>query len=313
MSGVAFWPAEASSVAGRVDVIVIALLVISTAIVLLVGGLILGFSIRYRRGSSARRGELPEFIQKEVEVGWIAGTLFLALFLFGWASITVLTAEQQKADALEVHIEARQWMWKARHPNGAREINTLHLPLGEPVQLLMQSQDVIHSFFVPAFREKQDVLPGRTTQISLTPTKEGRFPLYCAEYCGTLHSRMGGEVVVMKPEDYIRWRAAQPQEDDQSKEGEALFRTVGCSGCHAPASPVHAPDLTGLYGRMVNLADGRTVRADEAYLRDSILQPRRDIAAGYAPIMPTFAGILREDELQKILAYLMSLRQEGGS
>ncbi|HWL80625.1 MAG TPA: cytochrome c oxidase subunit II [Roseomonas sp.] len=313
MSGVAFWPPAASAIATRVDAIVIALLVISSAIVLLVGGLILGFSIRYRRGSDAKRGQLPEFIQKEVEVGWTAGTLFLALFLFGWASITVLTAEKPKADALEIHVEARQWMWKARHPNGAREINTLHLPLGEPVRLLMQSQDVIHSFFVPAFREKQDVLPGRITQLSLTPTQEGEFPLLCAEYCGTLHSRMGGKVVVMKPEDYIRWRAAQPQEDDQSKEGEALFRTVGCSGCHAPASPVHAPDLAGVYGRLVNLADGRTVRADEAYLRDSILQPRRDVVAGYAPIMPTFAGILREDELQKILAYLMSLRQGGNS
>ncbi|MXP62570.1 cytochrome c oxidase subunit II [Roseomonas sp. M0104] len=313
MSGVTFWPPEASAAAARVDVIVIALLLISTAIVLLVGGLILGFSIRYRRGSNAQRGQLPEFIQKEVEVGWTAGTLFLALFLFGWASITVLTAEKPQADALEIHIEARQWMWKARHPDGAREINTLHLPAGEPVRLLMQSQDVIHSFFVPAFREKQDVLPGRITQLSFTPTEEGEFSLFCAEYCGTLHSRMGGKVVVMKPEDYARWRAAQPQEDDQSKEGEALFRTVGCSGCHAPASPVHAPSLAGLYGRLVNLADGRTVRADEAYLRDSILQPRRDIAAGYAPIMPTFAGILREDELQKILAYLMSLRREGGS
>jgi len=313
MSSVPFWPAEASAVAGRVDVIVIAMLVISSAIVLLVAGLVLGFSIRYRRGSSAQRGELPEFMQKEVEVGWTAGTLFLALFLFGWASITVLATSRPEGSALEIHVEARQWMWKARHPNGAREINELHLPLGEPVRLVMQSQDVIHSFFVPAFREKQDVVPGRITQLYLTPTKEGEYPLYCAEYCGTLHSRMGGKVVVMKPEAYARWSAAQPQEDDQSKEGAALFRTVGCSGCHAPASPVHAPELTGLYGRMVNLADGRVVRADEAYLRDSILQPRRDVVAGYAPIMPTFAGILGEDELQKILAYLMSLRQGGAS
>ena len=313
MSGIAFWPAEASAVAGRVDAIVIALLVISTAIVLLVGGLVLGFSIRYRRGSSARRGQLPELVQKEVEVGWISATLFLALFLFGWASITALSTDRQRPGALEIHVEARQWMWKARHPNGAREINALHLPLGEPVRLVMQSQDVIHSFFVPAFRKKQDVLPGRITQLDLEPTREGEFPLYCAEYCGTLHARMGGKIVVMKPEDYARWSAAQPQEDDQSKEGAELFRTVGCSGCHAPASPVHAPELAGLYGRMVNLADGRVVRADEAYLRDSILQPRRDIAAGYAPIMPTFAGILGEDDLQKILAYLMSLRRGGDS
>lgn len=313
MSGIAFWPPAASEVAAGVDAIVIAMLAISGAIVLLVAALLLGFAIRYRRGSAARRGELPELIQKEVEVGWTAATAFLAMFLFAWASIAVLGGQRGDPDALEIHILARQWMWKARHPDGAREIDALHLPRGEPVRLVMRSEDVIHSFYVPAFRLKQDVLPGRMTQLSLKPTQTGEFPLFCAEYCGTLHSRMLGKVVVMEPEDYARWRAAQPQADDLAREGRALFESVGCSGCHAPASRVHAPELRGLYGRQVALADGSFRRADEAYLRDSILQPRRDIAAGYEPVMPPFAGILGEGELQAILAYLMSMPARGAS
>lgn len=246
-------------------------------------------------------------IQKEVEVGWTVATVFLAMFLFGWAGMTVLSAVRSEPGAMEIHILARQWMWKARHPDGAQEIDALHLPRGEPVRLVMRSDDVIHSFYVPAFRLKQDVLPGRMTQLSLRATELGEFPLYCAEFCGTLHSRMLGKVVVMEPEDYARWRAAQPQADDLAREGAALFIRAGCSGCHAPSSPVHAPGLAGLYGRVVALADGRTVRADEAYLRDSILQPRRDVAAGYQPIMPPYAGVLSEGELQSILAYLMSM------
>jgi cytochrome c oxidase subunit 2 len=310
MSSLPFWPVQASAEAVRVDAIVIGMLVISSAIVLLVVALLLGFSIRYRRGSKAPRGELPEFIKNEVEIGWTAGTAFLAFFLFAWATIAVVAANKPQPNPLEIHVLARQWMWKAQHENGAAEINALHVPRGEPVRLLMRSEDVIHSFYVPAFRLKQDVLPGRLTELHFTPTRTGDYPLLCAEFCGTLHSRMGGTVTVMEPEDYARWRSAQPQGDDMAREGRALFVQAGCSGCHAASSAVHAPDLAGLYGRQVPLADGRSVVADEAYLRDSILQPKRDIAAGYAPIMPSFAGRLGEGELQRILAYLRTMTEE---
>ncbi len=302
------WPAAASTEAGRVDFIFILLLVISTVIILLVFALLLGFSIRYRRGSSAPRGKLPEFMRRDVEIGWTAATLFLALFLFWWAGTLELSATQPPAEALEVHVLAKQWMWKVRHPSGAREINELHVPLNEPVRLLMTSQDVIHSFFVPAFRIKQDVLPGRLTETWFSATQLGDYHLFCAEFCGTEHSVMGGRIVVMRQEDYARWSQAQPEADDLAREGGRLFISLGCSGCHAAASRVHAPGLEGLYRRAVPLRDGRMVVADEAYLRDSILVPGKDVAAGYDPVMPSYARVVDEDDLQRLVAYLMSLR-----
>ncbi len=304
------WPQAASEQAGTVDAIFIALLVFCGALFLLVLGLLVVFSIRYRRGSKAKRGDLPEVLRRDIEIGWYAVITFLAIFMFGWAGATQLALDAPPPGALEIHVVAKQWMWKVEHPNGAREINELHIPRGEPVRLVMTSQDVIHSFFVPAFRRKQDVVPGRFTETWFTPTEEGEFHLLCAEFCGTAHSRMGGRVVVMAPEAYAAWVAAQPQGDTLAREGERLFAAYGCSGCHAPASAVHAPRLAGLYGRPVQLSDGRVARADDAYLRDSILQPRRDVVAGYQPIMPSFGGLIEEGELQRIIAYIRSLRPE---
>ncbi|MCK8787080.1 cytochrome c oxidase subunit II [Roseomonas sp. NAR14] len=318
---VPLWPPAASAEAGTVDAIVLLLLGLSGAVLLLVLCLVAGFAIRYRRGSPAKRGALPELVQSEVEIGWTAATLLLALLLFAWAASAQLGEERTQSDALEIHVTARQWMWKAQHPNGAREINALHLPRGEPVRLLMTSEDVIHSFFVPAFRIKQDVLPGRVTQLRFHPTETGEFHLFCAEFCGTLHARMLGTVTVMEPGDYARWRAAQPEGDGLAREGAALFVSLGCAGCHGAGgggsevgvgATVRAPRLAGLYGRDVPLADGRVVRADEAYLRDSILQPGRDVAAGYAPLMPSFAGLLGEGEVQRLVAYLRERGEQPG-
>ena len=214
--------------------------------------------------------------------------------------------------ALEMHVVAKQWMWKTQHANGAREIDELHVPIGVPVRLVMTSQDVIHSFFIPAFRMKKDVLPGRYTETWFNATKLGVFHLFCAEFCGTDHSGMTGRIVVMPQDEYGRWQSAQPQGDDLAKEGEVVFRARGCSGCHAEASLVHAPKLRGLYGRSVQLADGRTVIADDAYLRDSMLLPKRDVTAGYEPIMPSYTGILTEGEIQSLTAYIRSLSTAEG-
>jgi cytochrome c oxidase subunit 2 len=310
VNGVPLWPPTASEQAARVDAIFIGLLVISGAILLLVAGLMLVFCTRYRRGSTAPRGDLPRFIRRDVELGWTTATLFLALFLFWWAAATQLRAGTPPPNAIEIHVEAKQWMWKVRHPGGAREIDALHIPRGEPVRLIMTSQDVIHSFFVPAFRLKQDVLPGRFTETWFRATETGEYHLFCAEFCGTDHAVMRGTITVMEPGDYARWAAAQPHETDLAGEGAALFTTLGCSGCHAPASAVHAPRLVGIYGRIVHLADGRTVRADAAYIRDSILQPRRDVVAGYEPIMPSFAGLVNDGEIQRLVAYIQSLGTE---
>lgn len=301
---------EASTQAARVDGIFAILVVVSALTLALVFGLLVTFAIRYRRGSKAKRGRLPEIVNREFEVSWTAATLFLFAFLFWWAASADVGALTAPANALEVHVLAKQWMWKTQHSDGAREINELHVPIGKPVRLVMSSQDVIHSFFVPAFRIKQDVLPGRNTEIWFKATKLGVFPLFCAEYCGTDHSAMRGRVTVMGEDEYARWLSRQPEGDDLGHLGAKLFVSQGCSGCHAGSSSVHAPKLDGLYGRTVQLSDGRQVKADDAYIRDSILQPRRDVVAGFEPIMPSFAGLLDDGEVQSLTAYIRSLGQE---
>jgi cytochrome c oxidase subunit II len=211
MSPFTLWPPSASEQAVRVDAIFTGLLILSGAIILLVTGLLLVFAVRYRRGSPAHRGKLPTLFSRDAEIGWTTATLFLALFLFWWAGSAQPHVTTPPPGALEIHVKAKQWMWKTRHPNGAREINELHVPLGEAVRLVMTSQDVIHSFFVPAFRLKQDVVPGRLTETWFRATKLGDYRLLCAEFCGTEHPRMDGQVVVMRPEEYARWSAAQPE------------------------------------------------------------------------------------------------------
>ena len=299
--------AEASANAGQVDLDFLVVTLISLAILLFVFTLVVVFSIRYRRGSPAKRGRLPSFLQREVEIGYISATVFLALFIFWWAVAAPAASPSRPGPALQIHVYAKQWMWKVEHPNGAREINTLHLPVATAVHLVMTSQDVIHSFFVPAFRAKHDVLPGRIVVLDFLPTKIGTFHLFCAEYCGTEHSQMTGEVIVMKQDDYAHWRETQPQSDTMAAEGEALFHSLGCSGCHDPASAVHAPDLRGVFGHSVPLQGGRQVVADEAYVRDSILLPDKDIAAGFAPIMPSFANVVDDSQIERLTAYIRSL------
>jgi cytochrome c oxidase subunit 2 len=306
------FPVEASVQAGRTDVLFLILLAMSVIVLGIVAALIIGFAIRYRRGSPAKRGPLPKLISREVEIAWTVATLTIFLFIFWWASSLQLAESAAPADAMPIRVLAKQWMWKTEHPDGTREINTLHVPVGRSVRLLMTSQDVIHSFYVPAFRMKEDVLPGRTTETWFQATKTGTFRLECAEFCGTDHARMTGSIVVMSPTDYARWSEAAPEADDLAKQGAALFRTLGCSGCHDTASAVKAPDLAGLYGRDVRLADSRTVTADDAYIRDSILQPRKDIVAGYQPIMPSFSGAVGDADLQELVAYVRSLK-DGGS
>jgi cytochrome c oxidase subunit 2 len=304
---------EASTHAARVDQIFYGLLLLSGLTLVLVFGLVLVLSIRYRRGSTAKRGPLPEIVSREFEIGWTVATLFLFAFLFWWAASADLGSLAAPAGALEIHLIAKQWMWKTQHPNGAREIDALHIPVDKPVRLVMTSQDVIHSFFVPAFRVKQDVVPGREAEIWFQATRTGVFPLLCAEYCGTDHSMMLGRITVMRQQDYADWLTKQPEGDDLAHLGAKLFVSEGCSGCHAEASSVHAPRLAGLYGRTVQLLGGRQIKADDGYIRDSMLQPNRDIVAGFEPIMPSYAGLLEDGEIQSLTAYIRSMAQREKS
>ncbi len=305
-----FAPA-ASQYAVRWDLLFFVLVAVSAVIIILVLIATVGFSLRFRKGSTADRRELPERLHNEIEIGWTTATAFTFFFIFWWAAAVQFVHITPPKHAFQIHVLGKQWMWKIQQPNGAREINTLHAPIGREVELIMTSEDVIHSMFLPALRLKQDVLPGRYTYLWFDADKPGTYHLYCAEFCGTGHSRMTGSLVLMKPDDYARWSEAQPQSENLAGEGEKLFRSLGCSGCHAQRSSIHAPDLDGVYGHRVQLAGGRTVVADEAYLRDSILLPQKDVVAGFAPIMPSFRGIVSDDQLVKLMAYLKSLSNKG--
>lgn len=313
MQWVPFWPRDASVTGQVVDTIYIGELALSFLILIAVYGLMFVFCTRYWRGRPADRSNQ---VKKSWhwEIGWTSATFvgFLALFVWG-ANAYVYLYEPPPAD-LEIYVVAKQWMWKVQHPGGQREIDALHVPVGKTVRLLLTSQDVIHSFYVPAFRVKHDVLPGQYEALWFKATETGNFRLECAEYCGTQHAHMGGAITVMAPADYARWLTRQGVHESLAQQGEALFRKYGCSGCHGANSSVHAPSLVGVYGSLVHLEGGSTVIADERYIRDSILLPRSQIVAGYAPVMPSFAGQIGEDDLIKLVAYIQSLaRVPGGS
>ncbi|HEY6923149.1 MAG TPA: cytochrome c oxidase subunit II [Steroidobacteraceae bacterium] len=297
---------EASSLARPIDVLFWSMVILCGAVALGVFAAMIFFCVRYRRGSSAdRTGAHQQSLGVEITWTLVPFALFMGVFL--WSLVLFAQAHTPPTNAQTLYIVAKQWMWKVQHPAGQREINTLHVPLGQPVRLTMTSQDVIHSFYIPAFRVKQDVLPGRYTQLWFTATKLGSFPLACAEYCGLDHSRMGGTVVVNTPADYSAWLANHQTATSLAARGAAVFRYAGCSGCHGPEASVHAPDLGGLYGRPVHLSDGSSVVADEHYLHDSILLPKAQTVAGYAPIMPAYSGQLSEEDVIALIDYIKSL------
>lgn len=300
---------EASIGARQVDIAFAIVFAISLAIFLILFVLLVVFAFRYHRSSRAKRGPLPELLRREIEIGWTTATTFVFIFIFWWFVAGQGLPPRAAPNQLEIHVVARQWMWKTQHPDGAREINALHIPVGTQIRLVMVSQDVIHSFYVPVFRIKQDVLPVRSTELVFTPTETGTFHLFCAEYCGTQHSHMTGEIVVMTPQDYADWLRRQPHGDSLVREGEMTFARLGCGACHAPQSQVHAPKLAGLYGSTVVMQDGRQAKADDAYIARHILSPRDDAVAGYAPIMPSYGAVTKPTEIDALVAYVKSLRK----
>lgn len=304
-----FLTSSASEIGRSVDAIFWALTAVCGFVVLLLSALILYFCIRYRSGSQADR-TLSGVSQTPIEIAWVVIPLLIFLVLFVWAGVVFFHMSRPPDDALEIHVVGKQWMWKIQHPDGRREINELHLPVGRPVVLLMISQDVIHSFYVPAFRTKQDVLPGRYSRSWFVPTKTGVYHLFCAEYCGTEHSRMVGKVHVLEPAAYAGWLAREAEPKSVVATGKRLFLSRGCAGCHTAGGTIRSPLLDGIFRKPVALANGTTVIADEAYLRDSILLPNQHVVAGYEPVMPTFQGQLTEEEVLQLVAYLKSLTIE---
>jgi cytochrome c oxidase subunit II len=210
-------------------------------------------------------------------------------------------------DAMTVSVVGKRWMWKIQHPTGQREINELHVPLGKPVKLMLTSEDVIHSFFVPAFRMKKDAVPGRYNVAWFQATRAGEYHLFCAEYCGTEHSQMIGKVVVLEPDAYQTWLAGGPVPVSPAAAGEKLFTERNCVTCHRGDTGARGPVLAGIFGKKVALQNGETVVADEAYIRESILSPAARVVAGYQPIMPPYQGQLTEEQILQLVAYLQSL------
>jgi cytochrome c oxidase subunit 2 len=302
------FPERASSVAGQVDALFLAVLAITLFFTALICFLILYHAIKYRRGSPADRTN-PVSHNTTIEAIWIGIPLFIALCIFVPGTFVFFNLYDPPENAADIYILGRQWMWELRHPEGRREINELHVPLNRPIRLTMTSQDVIHSFYIPAFRIKQDVVPGRYTSLWFRPTRPGRYHLFCAEYCGTKHSGMIGWVVVMEPTEFQQWleEGGMGQQEAMSVAGERLFRRLGCSGCHGANATVRAPILDGVYGHPVPLEGGGFVNADERYIRDSILLPQSQVVAGYKAVMPTFQGHISEDELLKVIAYIKAL------
>jgi cytochrome c oxidase subunit 2 len=228
--------------------------------------------------------------------------------MFAWGASLYFHLSYPPANALNLYVVGKQWMWKIQHPEGRREINELHVPVGQPIKLTMTSEDVIHSFFVPAFRTKMDVVPGRYTTLWFEATKAGEYHLFCAEYCGTSHSLMIGRVVVMEPVQYQEWLSGGSSQEPLTVAGERLFQQLGCDTCHRADSRARGPVLEGLFGKSVQLQGGQTVIADEAYIRESILNPNAKLVTGYQPLMPTFQGLVSEEGILQILAYIKSLR-----
>jgi cytochrome c oxidase subunit 2 len=245
-----------------------------------------------------------------LEIIWTVIPLGITMVIFVWGAVLYYHIQNPPNNSLEIYGVAKQWMWKFQHPGGQREINSLHVPIGRPVKVTLISQDVIHDFFVPAFRVKQDVLPNRYVYSWFTPSKPGTYHLFCSQYCGTNHSAMIGEVVVMQPEDYAEWLASGKAEGSLASQGEKLFQEFSCTTCHRPDSGARGPNLQGLYGRPVRLTDNRVVVADDNYIRESILNPNAKVVAGLQPIMPTFQGVVSEEGLIQITEYIKHMSQQ---
>jgi cytochrome c oxidase subunit 2 len=300
-------PERASSIAGEVDALFFFIVAVTVFFTVAVSIAAVYFAIRYRRRSDADR---PAEIHGSLllELTWTLVPLGIVVVMFVWGAKVFFHMNRPPDDAMTVSVVGKRWMWKLQHPTGQREINELHVPLGRAVKLVITSEDTIHSFFVPAFRIKKDAVPGRYNVAWFRATRTGTFHLFCAEYCGTEHSKMIGKVVVLEPEAYQTWLAGGPPPESPVAAGEKLFTELNCITCHRPDSAGRGPLLEGIFGRPVKLASGDTVVADEAYVRESIVNPAARVVAGYQPVMPTYLGQVSEEQLISLVAYIQSLQ-----
>ncbi len=301
------WPDAASAVATDIDHLYIYISIVSVVMTALIFLTIFIFAIKYRRRSP---DEVPQPIHGSLrlEITWSIIPFLVMLTFFWWGAKIYFYNAVPPANSMDVYVVAKQWMWKLQYPGGQREINELHVPTGQPVRLTLASEDVIHSFFLPSLRIKHDVVPGHYDTMWFTANKPGRYHIFCAEYCGTEHSGMVGWLTVMTPSDYQNWLAGGGQSGTMAEQGERLFEQLGCSGCHLLDRQGRGPNLRGVYGSRVQLADGQSIQADDAYLRESILNPNAKLVAGYrANLMPSFQGQISEEGILQLIVYIKSL------
>ena len=306
------FPQQASTQAGQVDALYFFMVAVTAFFSLLIAGLLVFFAFRYRR---RHRNEVGAAIHGSLalELMWTVIPFFIAMGMFAWGAKVFFDLYRVPAGAMEVFVVGKQWMWKVQHMTGQREINELHVPVGRPVKLIMGSEDVLHSYYIPAFRVKADVIPGRYNTLWFQATKPGRYHLFCAEYCGTKHSGMIGSVIAMDPVEYQVWLDGGRSEDSPVQAGAKLFQSLGCAACHQGGASARGPSLTNVFGHEVELEGGTKLIADEAYIRESIVLPQAKIVKGFLPIMPTFQGMASEEQLLQLIAYVKSLSGPGGA
>jgi cytochrome c oxidase subunit 2 len=305
---VPFFPEEASSIAGEVDMMFAAWVAVSIFFTVLIFALIIYFMVRYRRRSPDEVG-VYEHRGIALEVTWSVIPLLIMLVMFGWGAKLFFTQHRTPTNAVQYWGIGKQWMWKFEHPEGNREINHLHVPVGQTIEMILTSEDVIHDFSVPAFRIKQDVVPGTYTKTWFRAERVGEYHLFCDQYCGAEHSKMVGSVTVMDPRDYAVWLSGGVPGESPQLAGSRLFQSLACFTCHTISAglPARGPSLTGVFGHQIPLEGGGTVIADEGYIRESILHPMAKIVAGFRPIMPTYEGQVSEEQLMQLVAYVKSI------
>jgi cytochrome c oxidase subunit 2 len=303
-----FLPPQASTYAPDVDNLYLFLVGTTIFFTVLISGAILYFFVKYRRRSKT---EVPQPIAGSMvlETAWSVIPFLISLGMFAWGAEIYLNEYTTPNDATDVYIVAKQWMWKFQHPEGQREINELHIPIGRKIRFVMATEDVIHSFFIPAFRMKEDIVPGanRYSTVWAEPTMTGTFHIFCAEYCGTSHSGMIGWVTVMSEKDYEAWLSGGAAQGSMADRGAALFQQFGCITCHRSDAQGQCPRLDGIYGKEQLLQGGEKVLADDGYIRESILSPLAKIVAGFQPVMPSFQGQVSEEQIQQLIAYIKSI------
>ena len=305
MTNFALYPPEASKIAPQMDALYFFMVLVSLIGLTIVFLLITSFSILY----SKKRHPVAVQIEGStlLEATWTIIPLGLFLIMFVWGSLIYFRVYTPPANAMNIYVVGKQWMWKAEHPGGQHEINSLHVPINQPIQITLISQDVFHSFSIPAFRVKREAIPGRYTTVWFEATQVGKYHLFCTQYCGTNHSAMIGEVDVLTPEDYKKWLAESTSGVSLAQNGERLFASLSCSACHNGQPDSRGPSLANVYGSKLNLSTGQPVLVDEAYLRQAILNPSAHITQGYAPIMPTYQGQVSEEGLISLVEYIKNL------